>query len=84
MTAERLYGRDAKSVTFAYGLSFPDGLCGGPLAMNGRGPLILASANPSDNAAAAAYVRGFKPGRVYVLGGASLIDDNAVLSMLGD
>ena len=84
MTAERLYGRDAKSVTFAYGLSFPDGLCGGPLALNGRGPLILASANPSDNAAAAAYVRGFKPGRVYVLGGASLIDDNAVLSMLGD
>ena len=26
MTAERLYGRDVKSVTFAYGLSFPDGL----------------------------------------------------------
>jgi putative cell wall-binding protein len=47
--AERFFkAEDINSVTFAYGLDFPDGLSAGPLSIKNGSPLILISGRAAD------------------------------------
>ena len=66
---------EAEAAVLAYGLNFPDGLCGGPLAHALNGPLLLAEDGKTGAAAGYARARAIWMGRV--LGGPSLISDAA-------
>lgn len=67
------------AAVLAYAQNFPDGLCGGPLAEAMNAPLILTS---TDNAAyAELYAKDAEIISGAVLGGTSLISDNAVKSI---
>ena len=71
--AER-YFTDPAAAVLAYAQGFPDGLCGGPLAMNMGAPLILTS-NESPTAADD-YIEGITVGAV--TGGTGRITDDTV------
>ena len=71
--AER-YFTDPAAAVLAYAQGFPDGLCGGPLAMNMGAPLILTS-NESPTAADD-YIEGITVG--VVTGGTGRITDDTV------
>ena len=71
--AQRYFTKPAAAV-LAYGEAFPDGLCGGPLAVALGAPLILANNNAL--AAADAYVDGITRG--YVTGGTGRLSDKTV------
>ena len=60
----------------AYAWNYPDGLCGGPLALTMNAPLILTMTGYET--AAEAYIRGEGISRGTVLGGKSLISDDSV------
>ena len=68
------------SAVVAYGHNFPDGLCGGPLAYYSNSPLILT--RTADYSAAAGYISETGIDNAYVLGGASLVSDEAMNDML--
>lgn len=68
--------KDPDCVVLAYGLNFPDGLCGGPLAVSMEGPLILTATGSESEAVKYAKEEGIKSGTV--LGGTGLISDKAV------
>ena len=75
------YFPSAPTVALAYGLSFPDGLCGGALAMKYNCPLILAtSKNTSD---AKKYAKSIKAENTVTFGGKTLISDAALKTILG-
>ena len=71
--AER-YFRNPNSVVLAYGKGFPDGLCGGPLALSMGVPLILTSY--SNRTVADNYVVGISSGAV--CGGTGKLSDFTV------
>lgn len=90
-TTERVYGTsryetsikvaekffmNPEIVVLAYAKNFPDGLCGGPLAMNMDAPLILTSAGKVE--AATNYVEENSIQQGYVLGGEGVLPDDAV------
>lgn len=68
-----------EAVVLAYAKNFPDGLCGGPLAMSLNAPLILTATGKTD--AAEAYMSENGVGVGLVLGGESLISNRAVNKM---
>ena len=71
--AKKFFGNKAKTGMLAYGVNFPDGLCGGVLANVYGGPLILTA--PGKTAAAEKY--GFSDMETGImLGGPTLISDN--------
>ena len=74
--------RSPDAVALAYGLNFPDGLCGGALASAMGAPLILTM--DGFETAAADYVQknGIRKG--VVLGGNGLIADETVEKIFGD
>ena len=63
---------DAESAVVAYASTFPDGLCGGPLAYAVGAPLILTKDGKSE---APAYTKANDIASGYVLGGSGLISD---------
>ena len=65
----------------AYAKNFPDGLCGGPLAMSKNAPLILTATGKQDFAVAYASENGMKSGAV--LGGDGLISEDAAKEIFG-
>jgi hypothetical protein len=65
-----------ESCVLAYGMDFPDGLCGGALAHAMNGPLILTANNRTQAATAYVYRTDIKD--VKVLGGPALISDASV------
>lgn len=78
--AREFFGTNSEGIVLAYGLNFPDGLAGGPLAMSFNVPLILAtSSNTSD---AAAYMKNVETKAAMVLGGSALISDEAINKIL--
>jgi putative cell wall-binding protein len=77
--AKAFFDDKTKSVVLAYGLNFPDGLSGGPLAMSIGAPLILSTT--SNTSAAESYVTQIDLKGVVVLGGVSLISNAAVQSI---
>ena len=81
MLADEVFGGSVENAVFAYGYNFPDGLCAGPLAYALGAPLIL-TAN-GDEAAAADYVSTTDIFGGFVLGGPTLISDEAVNKIFG-
>ena len=71
--AER-YFENPDAIVLAYGEAFPDGLCGGPLAIQVGAPLILT--HNDKLAAADAYVQNVNYG--YVTGGTGRLTDETV------
>ena len=70
------FAKSAKSVVLTYSKNFPDGLCGGTLAVAMKAPLILAMTE--EIVAADRYIQKDKISSGYVLGGEKLISDDAV------
>ena len=70
----------APAVTLAYGLDYPDGLCGGPLAMTYKCPLLLTTSTNFTAAKNYAKSIGASSGAVY--GGTGLISEIAVKNIL--
>ena len=78
--AEKFF-RDAEVSVLASAKNFPDGLCGGPLAMSKNAPLILTATGKE--AAAVEYMNKNNIGIGAVLGGDGLISDEAVEAIYG-
>ena len=70
-----------KTIALAYGLNYPDGLCGGPLAMAYKCPLILTVSQKTD--VAAAYAKSVGADSAIAFGGTTLITDKAIKSIIG-
>ena len=70
-----------KTAVIAYAKNFPDGLCGGPLAMLMDAPLIL-TANGNETKAVQ-YMRNKGVHAGYVLGGTSLISNYTANQIFG-
>lgn len=81
LLAEKCFPNATKAV-LAYGRSFPDGLCGGPLANALGAPLVLTQTNQEGIAAEFAAAKGIKSG--YVLGGTIVLADTTVNKILGE
>ena len=73
--AEEFFYKPTSAVV-TYSENFPDGLCGGPLAMSLNTPMILAKTKNHDSAWQYTYKYQIKDG--LILGGESLIDNSAV------
>ena len=67
-------------VVLTYGMNFPDGLCGALWCQDAEAPLLLATNTFTGDAKEAAQILGAT--HVCVLGGESLISDEAALSVL--
>lgn len=79
MVANYFFGTKAKSIVLAYGMNFPDGLSGGPLALRYNAPLLLADNNKNNVAYIKDYVHDLSDLLlVHVLGGTGLISDSMV------
>ena len=68
-------------MTVAYGLNYPDGLCGGTLAMVYKCPLILTVSK--NTSSAQAYAQKIKATNTVTFGGKTLITDEALKLILG-
>lgn len=69
------------TAVLAYAKNFPDGLCGGSLAMAMNAPLILTANGKAD--AATEYMMENNIDSGYVLGGSSLISDGTAITIFG-
>lgn len=76
--AQRFFD-DPDTAVLAYAKNFPDGLCGGPLALSMNAPLILTATG--DESAAVSYAKTCGITRGAVLGGTGLISDASVRSI---
>ena len=71
--ARKFFGSTVKAVVLAYGMNFPDGLCGGPLACAAGGPLLLM--DTKNYRLAGTYISSRRPADLYVLGGQYVIPE---------
>ena len=78
MVAQK-YFKDVDTAVLAYAWNYPDGLCGGSLAYSLKAPLILTMTKYEAQAVAYAKSAGITSG--LVLGGDTLISDEAVRSI---
>ena len=78
LVAKRFFNNPDKAV-LAYAMNFPDGLSGGVLANAIGAPLILTDSKKPD--AAIEYAGEKNIGSGYVLGGITLISDEAVVDI---
>ncbi|GEM_PF-1149364 len=70
------------TVVLAYGLDYPDGLCGGPLAHALGAPLMLTTNNASSQKAAKAAAKKIGATNPIVLGGETIVSDDAALNIV--
>jgi len=70
------YFESVDTVFLAYGMNFPDGLCGGPVAYAIGAPLVLTAAK--SETAAADYVAKNSVANGYILGGTAALSDETV------
>ena len=76
--AEEFFG-DVDWTVVASGNNFPDGLCGGPLAVCMNVPLVLVKEEKTEEAADYIEEKGIKSG--YVLGGTSALSDKTIVEV---
>ncbi len=74
------YFKNPGTLIIASGMNFPDGLCGGPIAMYYKSPLILTV--KTDYSAAKAYALSIKATGAVTLGGKTVIPDSTVKGIL--
>lgn len=70
------YFQTPENAVMAYALNFPDGLCGGPLAVSMNGPLLLVCKGYEGYARDYLQTKGINTGAV--LGGSQLLSDKLV------
>ena len=75
LLAEQFF-ENPDTIVLAYAWNFPDGLCGGPLAVTLNAPLILTMDRYEIRAAD--YVQDYDPKYGIILGGTSLVSDHTV------
>ena len=75
--AQKYFG-SATTVVLAIGTNYPDALTGGPLALKLNAPMVLTSSLAKDYTYARSYRRSAGVSRAYVLGGPTLVSNNAV------
>ena len=80
MVARKYFSKPA-TISLAYGLNYPDGLCGGPLAMTYNCPLILTTSKTTQEAQK--YASEIKATNTVTFGGPALISDDALGTILG-
>ncbi len=78
--AQKFMPETVNTVVLAYGMNYPDGLAGGPVAYAGEGPLLLVT--DKNYADAKAYVEQVGAENIITMGGKSLISDSVVMDML--
>jgi putative cell wall-binding protein len=79
MVANRFF-KNSPAVTLAYGRDYPDGLCGGPLAMIYNCPLLLIANN--GYARAKNYAKTIGATSAVIYGGTALISNSTVDNVL--
>lgn len=86
MVADRFFGKNAETLMLSYGLNFPDGLCGGPLAAKYGAPLLMADNNSTKYAADYAATVGKDAESIVsgaiTLGGNTLISDESIKKII--
>ena len=78
MIAKAFWNDNCESIVVASGMDFPDGLCGGPLAISLDCPLVLASNNERSLKSVRQYVQSLDLKQAFVLGGTGVISDNII------
>lgn len=74
--AKQFFPQEVETVVLAYGMDFPDGLTGGPLAVSMNAPILLVNnANIID---AEKYVDHVAAEKAAVIGGESIISNNII------
>ncbi len=76
------YFKNPSAISIAYGLNYPDGLCGAPLSMKYNCPLILATDKVTDPVKEYSKKNGVKTAVIY--GGNDLISDKTVKTILSN
>ncbi len=76
-----VFAANAPVTYIATGLNYPDALAGGPAAAEGKGPVLLVAQNSIPAAISTELLR-LKPGKIFVLGGPSVVSDT-VKGLLG-
>ncbi len=74
------YFKNPKTISLAYGLNYPDGLCGAPLAMKYGCPLLLTINQQPENAKA--YAKQIGATSAVTFGGDDLISDKTIKTIL--
>lgn len=74
--AKKFFSGECAAIALAYGGDFPDGLCGGPVAMAVNGPLLLV--DDRNFALATAYSESSNASYSVTFGGETLISSNTV------
>jgi putative cell wall-binding protein len=74
--ANQFFPNGSDAVVLAYGLDFPDGLCGAALAMTMESPLILVDGN--NTSYAKEYVKYLDISKAAILGGTGVLPDSIV------
>jgi putative cell wall-binding protein len=72
------------TVVLTYGLNYPDGLCGGPLAHAFGAPVMLTTNNAINQTAAQAAATKIGATKPIVLGGETLVSDDSVLNIINE
>ena len=70
---------EADKAVMAYALNYPDGLCGGPLAMSMNAPLILTKSNSQKYAKTYTDAKGLTSG--VVLGSGEIINNATAMDI---
>lgn len=78
--AETFWEGEVKQIVVSYGLNYPDGLCGATVCFMAGIPMLLVT--NSSTSSAREYARSAHTEYVTVLGGKTLISDEAALSIL--
>lgn len=78
--ANTFFKEGAENAYLAYAKNFPDGLCAGPLAQSGQGPLLLFDNTHTLLARQCVQNLGIK--QVITLGGPSIISDSAITNII--
>lgn len=82
LVAGTFFPGERETMVLAYGHNFPDGLCGGPLAMSMDSPLLLARNSPDGYIPARSYQMEAAASQIIVLGGPTLISDRTVQEII--
>ncbi len=78
--AQRFFGNNVTNIVLAYAQNFPDGISAGPLARQLKGPLLLVDNNNIIDVQK--YLENIELSKVVVLGGKTLISDEAMNKLL--
>ena len=79
--ADKFFTAGSSSIVVASGLDFPDGLTGGPLAMENSAPLFLVA--DRNTGSANEFVKGYESGLVTVVGGTGAVSEAIVNQIIG-